>query len=80
MYIELLFSYYILYIYVYIFVHSFIHSTSDLQDCLSCVARTASLRGSCVSLVTRSAQRSGGHPLGRRHDEGQNVDGLGAGL
>ena len=58
--------------------------TSDLQDGLSWVSSMALLRDSWVSLVTWSAQRSGGRPLGRRHDEGggggPNVDGLGAGL
>ena len=45
-------------------------STSDLQDGLACVAVTASLRDICVSVMIWSAQRSGGRPLGRRHDEG----------
>ena len=31
---------------------------------------TTSIRDSWVSLVTWSAQRSGGRPVGRRHDEG----------
>ena len=41
--------------------------TSDLQDDLSCIASTASL----ISLVTWSVQRTGGRPLGRRHDGGR---------
>ncbi len=36
---------------------------------MSCVVNTASLRDRLVFLVTWSAQRSGGRPLGRRHDE-----------
>ena len=44
--------------------------TSDLQDVLSCVAVTASHGDSWVSLTIWSAQRSGGRPLGRPHDEG----------
>ena len=44
--------------------------TGDLQDGQSCVASTASLGDIRVSLVTWSAQRSGGRPLGRRHDDG----------
>ena len=44
--------------------------TSDLQDGLSWVAVTASLRDIWISLMIWSAQRSGGRPLGRRHDEG----------
>ena len=44
--------------------------TSDLQDVPSWVAVTASLRGICVSLAIWSAHRSGGRPLGRRHDAG----------
>ena len=44
--------------------------TSDLQDVLSCVAVTASLRDIWVFLTVWSAQRSGGRPLGRRHGEG----------
>ena len=41
-----------------------------MQDVLSWVAVTASLRDICVSFVIWSAQRSGGRPLGRRHDAG----------
>ena len=37
---------------------------------MSCVAVTASLRDICVSVMIWSAQRSGGRPLGRRHDDG----------
>ena len=37
---------------------------------LSCVAVTASLRDICVSFMIWSARRSGGRPLGRRHDVG----------
>ena len=44
--------------------------TSDLQDVLSFVAVTASLRDSWVSFTIWSAQRSGGRPLGRCHVEG----------
>ena len=44
--------------------------TSDLQDGLSWVVVTASLRDIWVSLMIWSAQRSGGRPLGRHHDEG----------
>ena len=44
--------------------------TSDLQGGLSCVAIMASLKDIWVSLMIWSAQRSGGRPLGRRHDEG----------
>ena len=40
------------------------------EDGLSCVAITASLRDIWVSLMIWSAQRSGGRPLGRRHDVG----------
>ena len=43
---------------------------SDLLDDLSCVTITSLLRDSWVSLVTWSAQQSGGRPLGLRHDEG----------
>ena len=45
--------------------------TSDLHDGISWVAVTASLRDIWVSLMIWSAQRSGGRPLGRRHDEGE---------
>ena len=44
--------------------------TSHLQDVLSCVAVTASLRDIWVSLTMWSAQRSGGRTLGRCHVEG----------
>ena len=37
---------------------------------MSCVAVTASRRDIWVSLAIWSTQRSGGRPLGRRHDEG----------
>ena len=43
---------------------------SDLQDVLSYVAVTTSFRDIWVSLTIWSAQRSGGRPLGRRHDDG----------
>ena len=42
----------------------------DLQDGISWVAVTASLRDIWIYLMIWSAQRSGGRPLGRRHDEG----------
>ena len=45
--------------------------TSDLQDCLSWVVITASLRDIWVSLMIWSAQWSGGRPLGRHPDEGR---------
>ena len=48
--------------------------TSDLQDVLSFVAVTASLRDSWVSFTIWSAQRSGGRPLGRCHVEGTSRD------
>ena len=51
-------------------VHSSFSRTSDLQDVLSYVAVTASLRDIWVSLTILSAQRSGGRPLWRRHDDG----------
>ena len=38
--------------------------TGNLHDGISWVASTASLRDSWVSLVTWSAKRSGGRPLG----------------
>ena len=44
--------------------------TSDLQDVISHVDVTASLRDTWVSLTIWSAYRSGGRPLGRRHDGG----------
>ena len=44
--------------------------TSDLQDRLSWVDVTASLRDSLVCLAIWSPQRSGGRPLGWCHDEG----------
>ena len=45
--------------------------TSDLQDGLSWVVITASLRDIWVSLMIWSAQRSGGRPLWRRRDVGR---------
>ena len=43
--------------------------TNDLQDGLSWVVFKASLRDIWISLMIWSAQRSGGRPLGRRHDD-----------
>ena len=49
---------------------AFCRLSNDLQDGLSWVVFMASLRDIWVSLMIWSAQRSGGRPLGRRHDEG----------